>query len=184
MRESVPGEKPPDRGRDLVGPVDDGFGAIESSRIDAVVAESVARETDRRAGTARAAKLHELRRLVETGETEQMIKKEGLKVKRELAKLERPTPGSHQLLIRVRCCGVCRTDLHVVDGDLTDPRLPIVPGHEIVGRISAMGPGVARVSPGGRGGHAKTPHPRGMGLPQPAGGCGGFFRKARLRSTR
>ncbi len=52
-----------------------------------------------------------------------------------------PTPGPGQLLIRVRACGVCRTDLHVVDGELPDPSIPIVPGHEIVGRVEAVGEG-------------------------------------------
>ena len=51
-----------------------------------------------------------------------------------------PVPEAGQLRIRVEACGVCRTDLHVVDGDLQRPRLPIVPGHEIVGRIDAIGP--------------------------------------------
>ncbi len=55
-----------------------------------------------------------------------------------------PTPeiGLYDVLVTVEACGVCRTDLHVVDGELTDPRLPIIPGHEIVGRISAMGSAV------------------------------------------
>lgn len=53
-----------------------------------------------------------------------------------------PTPGSGELLIAVKACGVCRTDLHVVDGDLPQPKLPIIPGHEIVGRVAAIGPGV------------------------------------------
>jgi propanol-preferring alcohol dehydrogenase len=53
----------------------------------------------------------------------------------ELLDLPRPDPQSGQVLIRVSACGVCRTDLHVVDGDLAQPKLPIVPGHEIVGRI-------------------------------------------------
>jgi propanol-preferring alcohol dehydrogenase len=52
-----------------------------------------------------------------------------------------PTPG--QLLIRVRACGVCRTDLHVVDGELPNPSIPIVPGHEIVGQVESAGEGVA-----------------------------------------
>ena len=56
-----------------------------------------------------------------------------------LEEVPRPEPGPGQVLIRVTACGVCRTDLHVVDGDLTDPKLPIVPGHEIVGRIEALG---------------------------------------------
>lgn len=49
------------------------------------------------------------------------------------------TPGPGQVLVKVAACGVCRTDLHVVDGELTDGRLPIIPGHEIVGRIEALG---------------------------------------------
>jgi propanol-preferring alcohol dehydrogenase len=61
-----------------------------------------------------------------------------------------PEPGFGEILIEIAACGVCRTDLHVVDGDLTDPRLPIVPGHEIVGRIAAVGDGVAQFSEGDR----------------------------------
>jgi len=53
-----------------------------------------------------------------------------------------PEPGPGQLRIRVEACGVCRTDLHVVDGELPNPKLPIVPGHEIVGRVEAAGEGV------------------------------------------
>jgi len=53
-----------------------------------------------------------------------------------------PEPGPDQVLVRIAACGVCRTDLHVVDGDLTEPKLPIIPGHEIVGRIEARGSGV------------------------------------------
>jgi propanol-preferring alcohol dehydrogenase len=48
----------------------------------------------------------------------------------------RPEPGPDQLLIRVHACGVCRTDLHVVDGDLSNPKLPLVPGHEVAGTWS------------------------------------------------
>ena len=61
-----------------------------------------------------------------------------------------PVPGPGQVLIAVTACGVCRTDLHVVDGELTQPRLPIVPGHEIVGHVLAAGPGVERFTPGAR----------------------------------
>lgn len=50
-----------------------------------------------------------------------------------------PQPDAGELLVRVRACGVCRTDLHVVDGELPDPKLPIVPGHEIVGTVEALG---------------------------------------------
>ena len=53
-----------------------------------------------------------------------------------------PVPAAGEVSIGVTACGVCRTDLHVVDGDLPDPVLPIVPGHEIVGRVSALGAGV------------------------------------------
>ncbi len=51
-------------------------------------------------------------------------------------------PGPGEIRVRIAACGVCRTDLHVVDGELPDPKWPIVPGHEIVGRIDAIGPGV------------------------------------------
>ena len=50
-----------------------------------------------------------------------------------------PEPSSRQLRLRVLACGVCRTDLHIVDGELTEPKLPLVPGHEIVGRVEALG---------------------------------------------
>jgi propanol-preferring alcohol dehydrogenase len=60
----------------------------------------------------------------------------------ELRQLPEPQPGPGQLQVKVSACGVCRTDLHVVDGDLTEPKLPIIPGHEIVGRVSALGAGV------------------------------------------
>ena len=53
-----------------------------------------------------------------------------------------PKPGPGQIRIRIEACGVCRTDLHVVDGELPNPKLPIVPGHEIVGRVEAAGEGV------------------------------------------
>jgi propanol-preferring alcohol dehydrogenase len=66
--------------------------------------------------------------------------------------VERPTPepGPGEILVEVSACGVCRTDLHVVDGDLPDPKLPIVPGHEIVGRVAALGPGVSTFGIGER----------------------------------
>ena len=51
-------------------------------------------------------------------------------------------PGPGEIGVKVAACGVCRTDLHVVDGELPDPKVPIVPGHEIVGRIDAVGAGV------------------------------------------
>lgn len=69
-----------------------------------------------------------------------------------LAATERATPtaGPDQILIRVHACGVCRTDLHLLDGELTQPSLPIVPGHEIVGRVSAKGARVDRFDIGDR----------------------------------
>jgi alcohol dehydrogenase, propanol-preferring len=60
----------------------------------------------------------------------------------QLRELPDPVPAPGQLLVAISACGVCRTDLHVVDGDLTEPKLPIIPGHEIVGRVSAIGAGV------------------------------------------
>ena len=53
-----------------------------------------------------------------------------------------PVPGPGEVLVKVSACGVCRTDLHVIDGDLTEPKLPIIPGHEIVGTVSGLGEGV------------------------------------------
>lgn len=67
-----------------------------------------------------------------------------------LVSLDVPTPGPHQVLIRVHACAVCRTDLHVVDGDLTEPKLPLVPGHEIVGTVAAVGEQVHRFVVGDR----------------------------------
>jgi propanol-preferring alcohol dehydrogenase len=54
-----------------------------------------------------------------------------------------PVPDAGEILIEISACGVCRTDLHVVDGDLPDPKLPIIPGHEIIGRVAARGEGVS-----------------------------------------
>ena len=61
-----------------------------------------------------------------------------------------PRPAAGQILLRVEACGVCRTDLHLIDGELPDPVLPMIPGHEIVGRVAAVGPGVSGVTPGQR----------------------------------
>jgi propanol-preferring alcohol dehydrogenase len=61
----------------------------------------------------------------------------------EMRDVPDPVAGAGQLLIDVRACGVCRTDLHVIDRDLTHPKVPLIPGHEIVGTVAALGPGVA-----------------------------------------
>jgi propanol-preferring alcohol dehydrogenase len=64
--------------------------------------------------------------------------------------LDDRAPGPGQVRVKVLACGVCRTDLHVFDGDLPDPKSPIIPGHEVVGRIEAMGAGVSGLSLGER----------------------------------
>jgi propanol-preferring alcohol dehydrogenase len=64
---------------------------------------------------------------------------DGARVPLRLAELRDPEPGAGQLLLRVRACGVCRTDLHIVDGDLTHPKLPLVPGHQIVADVLSGG---------------------------------------------
>jgi propanol-preferring alcohol dehydrogenase len=64
--------------------------------------------------------------------------------------LPKPAPGPEQLLIRARACAVCRTDLHIVDGELTEPKLPLIPGHEIVGTVAQLGKGVDRFKIGDR----------------------------------
>lgn len=61
-----------------------------------------------------------------------------------------PTPGPGQVRVRVRCCGVCRTDLHLAEGDLPPRRHGTVPGHEVVGAVDALGPGVTRLVVGER----------------------------------
>jgi propanol-preferring alcohol dehydrogenase len=66
------------------------------------------------------------------------------------AELPDPRPGPGQVLVAVAACGVCRTDLHIVDGDLTEPKLPLVPGHQIVGTVAEAGDGAKRFSPGDR----------------------------------
>ncbi|MCM2326252.1 MAG: zinc-dependent alcohol dehydrogenase family protein [Lysobacter sp.] len=72
-----------------------------------------------------------------------------------------PEPGHGEVLIEVSACGVCRTDLHILDGELPMPRSPLVPGHEIVGRIIAAGAGSSRFRPGDR-----------VGVPWLGGTCG------------
>jgi propanol-preferring alcohol dehydrogenase len=69
-----------------------------------------------------------------------------------LSSVEKPSPAlkSGEVRVAVCACAVCRTDLHVVDGELTDPKLPIVPGHEIVGRVLETGKDVTRLKPGDR----------------------------------
>jgi propanol-preferring alcohol dehydrogenase len=68
----------------------------------------------------------------------------------KLQSLPVPEPGAGEVLLRIRACGVCRTDLHLVDDELPDPRLPIIPGHEIVGEVVALGDGVDRFAIGTR----------------------------------
>lgn len=77
-----------------------------------------------------------------------VFEKEGERLAlREVAK---PALGPGQVLVKVSACGVCRTDLHVVDGELPHPKLPLIPGHEIVGRVEAMGEGVGHFQFGER----------------------------------
>jgi propanol-preferring alcohol dehydrogenase len=84
-----------------------------------------------------------------------------------LAKIPMPSPGPMQVRLRVEACGLCRTDLHVVDGDLKEPKLPLVPGHQIVGIVDGLGPGVEGIPLGER-----------VGVPWLGGACGvcGFCR--------
>jgi len=66
------------------------------------------------------------------------------------AELPEPEPAAGQIQIDVRACGVCRTDLHILDGDLAEPKLPLVMGHQIVGTVRRVGEGVERFAPGDR----------------------------------
>ena len=67
-----------------------------------------------------------------------------------LTELPDPVAGPGQVLIAVRACGVCRTDLHILDGELSEPKLPLVPGHQIVGEVAAVGEGAERFALGAR----------------------------------
>ena len=64
--------------------------------------------------------------------------------------MDRPDAGEGEVLLRVLACGVCRTDLHIVDGELPDPKLPLIPGHQIVGEVVSVGAGGERFEPGDR----------------------------------
>ena len=79
----------------------------------------------------------------------------------ELRDLADPRPGAHELIIDVHACGVCRTDLHLVDGELPQANYPVTPGHEIVGRVRAIGPQVTEFAVGDR-----------VGVPWLASSCG------------
>jgi propanol-preferring alcohol dehydrogenase len=68
----------------------------------------------------------------------------------KMAKLPIPQPGPGQVLLKVHTCGVCHTDLHIVDGELSEPKLPLVLGHQIVGIVVQPGPGATRFQPGER----------------------------------
>lgn len=79
----------------------------------------------------------------------------------QLRDVDRPEPGPGEILLRVRACGVCRTDLHIVDGELTPPAWPVIPGHEVVGEVVETGSGTADFRPGDS-----------VGLAWLAGACG------------
>ena len=72
--------------------------------------------------------------------------------------LRDPAPGPGEVRIAVRCCAICRTDLHVIEGQLPPRKLPIIPGHQIVGVVDALGPGCGRLAPGVRVGAAWLRH--------------------------
>jgi propanol-preferring alcohol dehydrogenase len=74
----------------------------------------------------------------------------GTDVPLQQAELGEPVAGSGQVRLQVHACGVCRTDLHIVDGELREPKLPLVLGHQIVGTVRELGPGVSRFAPGQR----------------------------------
>jgi alcohol dehydrogenase, propanol-preferring len=76
----------------------------------------------------------------------------------KMVELPQPVPGPGQILLRVSYCGLCHTDLHTVEGELPLKRLPIIPGHQVVGRVVAPGPGATRFSPGDRVGLAWLHH--------------------------
>src|SRR5262249_26544352 len=68
----------------------------------------------------------------------------------ELTEAPQPQPGENQIVVKVSVCGVCRTDLHVIEGELPRQVLPIIPGHQIIGRVEQVGAGVTRPKAGDR----------------------------------
>ena len=76
----------------------------------------------------------------------------------EFTEAPTPKPGAGEVLVRVRCCGVCRTDLHVVEGELAPRKSPVIPGHQVVGVVETCGPGAERFLPGARVGIAWLHH--------------------------
>ncbi len=79
----------------------------------------------------------------------------------QLEEVPKPYPGNGQLLVKVLACGICRTDLHVIDADLTEPTLPVIPGHQIVGEVIELGNGCDDFQPGQR-----------VGIPWLGSSCG------------
>src|SRR5262245_32293994 len=80
----------------------------------------------------------------------------------EWAEVAEPVPGAGEVRVKVRCCAVCRTDLHVVEGDLPAVRLPIIPGHQVVGVVDMVGEGCERLEAGMRVGIAWLRHTDGV----------------------
>ena len=78
-----------------------------------------------------------------------------------LKELPIPEPGPGQVLVRVHACGICRTDLHIIDGELREPKLPLVPGHQIVGTVAGIGTAAGKLREGLR-----------VGIPWLGGSCG------------
>lgn len=76
-------------------------------------------------------------------------------------KLPIPQPGPGEILLKVQACGICRTDLHILDGELSEPKLPLIPGHQIVGLVESLGKGVHGFHPGDL-----------VGVPRMGGTCG------------
>ena len=97
----------------------------------------------------------------------------------EWTELPDQQPGPGQIRVKVAACGVCRTDLHVVDGELPNPNVPIIPGHEIVGRIDAIGTGVAALHTGERVGIPWLGHTCGV-CPYCSGASGKSVRSSTL----
>ena len=80
----------------------------------------------------------------------------------QLRELPMPIPGPGEVLVRLTVCGVCRTDLHVIEGELTDSTLPLIPGHQAVGLVSQVGTGVSERTVGERVGIAWLQHTCGL----------------------
>jgi propanol-preferring alcohol dehydrogenase len=123
-------------------------GARRVSKTAIKLLERILKERELRA--EKAEKAREIGKRLEIPETMRAMVLEAPHTPLKYLEMPVPTPSPEQVLLRVRACGVCRTDLHIADGELTEPKLPLILGHEIVGTVAAVGEKVQKFRVGDR----------------------------------